>query len=215
VEQLVSNFLPMMPYATQAVVMDASMRPPFLEVSTNKIYVNTTFALTFAVGARWRLERGLTAEDIWRAGLAAETVLETSPTTLVPSCRKCSTAGRRVLELGLTGKADFGPFTSPDQPGIERFRFDMCRAWCTSSRLHLGSRVVVAMRLPFYSPLRPLLSPPIDLLSKKPLRYRSAAAQHERRGAGAASSGAGGGTGTGTGSPVVVDDPQASPYARL
>jgi len=48
---------------------------------------------------------------------------------------------------------------------LELFCFDNCKTHCTSSRLHLGSRLILAMRFPTNVTT---FSEPFELLSKKP-----------------------------------------------
>lgn len=70
--------------------------------------------------------------EVMRAGLGAKCRKEDEPTTNVTSC--FCTGGKRVIEIGVSSKAVFGPTATPD--GLLTYTFDTCRTCCSSSRDH-------------------------------------------------------------------------------
>lgn len=118
------------------------------------------------MGSEWRTANGFQEEDIFRCGQRAEVLLLEGnvPEMPVKSCSKCRKVRRPVVELRTSGVSSFmSPV--PGTPGLERFRWDNCRTGCSSSRLHLGSRLVLAMHIGTCV----VLSEPFELLSKKPV----------------------------------------------
>lgn len=149
---------------------------PRLTMSVQETYAGRPFSVELWVTAAWRAARGLCVSDVASAALAAQLVLVDAPPPASPtaapvvaaSCERC---GRRPLlrVLDSKGSAHVEPVAAED--GVaERFVWDGCRVFCSSSRLHMRSRFAIAFALPGCALLQ---TAPFHALSKRPRRSNS------------------------------------------
>eukprot|EP00727_Mastigamoeba_balamuthi_P014042 m51a1_g9260 hypothetical protein (350) ;mRNA; f:63450-65171 len=145
------------------------LAPPSLRVSTYKLFINTPFTVTVSMGSKWREMNHLCAEDVWSAGLHATSHLEGVLSQAIGPCRKC-TKNKSVVELAIAQGSEFQSTVGC----TDRFVFNSCRTHCSSSRLHLGARVILSISLPAVGVS--IYSDPLELCSKVPKRRREQSA---------------------------------------
>jgi len=108
-------------------------RLPVIALSTTRILKFRPFALFLTMGRN--VASRFSEFEIMRAGLGAKCRKEDDLTTNITSC--FCTGGKRVIEIGISNKAVFGPTSTPD--GVLTYTFDACRTCCSSSRDHRES----------------------------------------------------------------------------
>eukprot|EP00727_Mastigamoeba_balamuthi_P003387 m51a1_g13045 hypothetical protein (487) ;mRNA; r:917-2772 len=105
-------------------------------------------AVTVRVRAEWQQRTGATAEGVWDCLRASWLHLEgTDSARKVPLCPRCCKDGKPVLHFGMSTQRAVRGAMQTDGDAVS-FVFDACRSRCSSSRLHLGGRVRVAVPFP-------------------------------------------------------------------
>ncbi|KAH3761807.1 hypothetical protein Pelo_6292 [Pelomyxa schiedti] len=133
--------------------------PPTVTLSTSKVFKFRVFQMYITIHPEWA--KRYTEDEIMRAGLSAKTRKEDDPTVDLPSCH-CS-AGKRVVEIGISSREIFGPTRTSE--GFLKFTFDTCKTNCSSSRDHLKSRVILVIdELPH---TQALTSPPFIIYARE------------------------------------------------
>lgn len=125
--------------AEQALLPPES-RPPAVTLSTPRVLKFRPFTLTLTMGRT--VAQRFSEYEVMRAGLNAKCRKEDDLSHNVTACF-CS-AGKRVIEIGVSSKAVFGPRPSPDG-ALVTYTFDTCRSNCSSSRDHHKSRLMVVV----------------------------------------------------------------------
>lgn len=112
---------------------------PYLTMSSNRILKFKPFTIQIIMGKDYSSK--FSPCDVMRAGLSAKCRTEDDQITNIPSC--FCTGGKRIVEIGISNKESFGPHISED--GLVTFTFDSCKCYCSSSRDHHKSRLVIAV----------------------------------------------------------------------
>eukprot|EP00727_Mastigamoeba_balamuthi_P013623 m51a1_g8884 hypothetical protein (641) ;mRNA; r:653982-657524 len=114
-----------------------------------KIVDNTDFTMSLVVSKQWRMALGISHDDVWRVGLRAVATFESGLPCIsaVAVCDKCAKKRSKFLDVAVSSREVFGPDVSARAGAeVEAFSFDRCRVHCSSSRLHMRSRLVLAMQ---------------------------------------------------------------------
>eukprot|EP00727_Mastigamoeba_balamuthi_P008903 m51a1_g4635 hypothetical protein (278) ;mRNA; r:331525-332830 len=123
-----------------------SLRSPTVLVSKSRLYPSKFATVTIAIGSQWMAARGVRDEDVYAAADKALAYPESSRTTALGHCSACRESARqhRVVRLAASATAAAPAFP---RAGLRLFVFDECRSYCSSSRTHLGGRVVIGVEI--------------------------------------------------------------------
>ncbi|ELP86861.1 hypothetical protein EIN_044090 [Entamoeba invadens IP1] len=135
---------------------DKNYRPPQISLSTQTIFRYRNFTMTLTMSEDWRRSHGILPEDVIKCALAAtchkESVIETHQSDEVKLCKVCQSE-RRIIEIDHSDQSQIGPVTTAD--GLEKYTFNKCKSFCSSSRNHHHSRLCIVISGlpdgPFYS----------------------------------------------------------------
>ena len=133
-----------------------TIKPPQLALSTQIIYRYRTFTLTLTVSEEWRLMHRLRPEDLIKSVMSAtchkESTVENQLNEEVKSCKLCQ-SDRRIIEIDHCDQNQIGPVTNSER--IEKYTFNKCKSFCSSSRNHHHSRLCLVIdglpEGPYYS----------------------------------------------------------------
>ncbi|EDR28878.1 hypothetical protein EDI_301280, partial [Entamoeba dispar SAW760] len=119
-----------------------NIKPPQIALSSQTIYRFRSFTLTLTVSEDWRIINHLRPEDVIKAVMSAtchkESIIESHLNDEVKSCRICQ-SDRRIIEIDHCDQNQIGPVTTQD--GLEKYTFNKCKSYCSSSRSHHHSRL--------------------------------------------------------------------------
>ncbi|ELP91902.1 hypothetical protein EIN_398320 [Entamoeba invadens IP1] len=127
-----------------------NMRCPILSLSTQTVFRHRNFTTTIVMSTSWREFHRLTAQTIIKACFSMTCVRETDK-QVIPSCSVCNPE-RALVEIDHFDELQIGPSTIND--GMEKYTFNCCKSFCSSSRNHQHSRICLCLDLPggpFYS----------------------------------------------------------------
>eukprot|EP00727_Mastigamoeba_balamuthi_P008499 m51a1_g4271 hypothetical protein (242) ;mRNA; f:304590-305584 len=105
--------------------------PPRMWASSSKVFVSAPFQVTFTAGATWMQQHGVTEASVRDAAGSARLFLEGS------THHADAALGSSIAEAAAPAAG----------AGTVVVKFNYCRSYCNSSRLHLGGRVVVVLEL--------------------------------------------------------------------
>ncbi|EKE41894.1 hypothetical protein ENUP19_0071G0052 [Entamoeba nuttalli] len=133
-----------------------NIKPPQIALSSQTIYRFRSFTLTLTVSEDWRIINHLRPEDVIKAVMSAtchkESAIENHLNDEVKSCKVCQ-SDRRIIEIDHCDQNQIGPVTTQD--GLEKYTFNKCKSYCSSSRSHHHSRLCLVINGlpggPYYS----------------------------------------------------------------
>ncbi|KAL7718360.1 Uncharacterized protein QTN25_004287 [Entamoeba marina] len=150
---------------------DKELRPPQISLSTQTIFRFRNFTMTITVSEEWRIANRLRPEDIIKSALNATCHKEggssTNANTEVKYCKVCQ-SDRKIIEIGHSDQNQIGPIRTAD--GLEKYTFNKCKSYCSSSRSHHHARLCICLTLPV--PESPFYSAPFVLQARVKLNSK-------------------------------------------
>ncbi|EDR28416.1 hypothetical protein EDI_120200 [Entamoeba dispar SAW760] len=140
----------MYPYLHISTKIPTDLKPPQLAISTQTVYRHRNFTTTITLSTSWREYHHLSSQQIIKACFAMTCVKETDR-EIIPACSICH-PDRALVEIDHYDELQIGPSTLKD--GLEKYSFNCCKSYCSSSRNHQHSRICLCLDLPggpFYS----------------------------------------------------------------